>query len=87
MRGTRKGERDSGDEGTVEEERVGIRFDELEGPVGIANGTNWCTKSRPGGSVLHGLVTQTPMDSWRHTSTHVRPHLHLVTHDGTSRSS
>jgi hypothetical protein len=27
MRGTRKGERVSGDEGTVEEERVGIRFD------------------------------------------------------------
>jgi hypothetical protein len=42
MRGTRKGEGDSGDKGTVEEERVGIRFDELEGLVGIANGTNWC---------------------------------------------
>jgi hypothetical protein len=27
MRGMRKGERDSGDEGTVEEERLGIRFD------------------------------------------------------------
>jgi hypothetical protein len=27
MRGTRKGERVSGDKGTVEEERVGIRFD------------------------------------------------------------
>jgi hypothetical protein len=47
----------SGDEGTVEEERVGIRFDESEGLVGIANGTNWCAESRPGGSVLHGLVT------------------------------
>jgi hypothetical protein len=29
----------------------------LEGPVGVANGTDWCAKSRPGGSVLHGLVT------------------------------
>jgi hypothetical protein len=28
-----------------------------EGPVGIANGTDWRAKSRPGGSVLHGLVT------------------------------
>jgi hypothetical protein len=28
-----------------------------EGPVGIASGTNRCAKSRPGGSVLHGLVT------------------------------
>jgi hypothetical protein len=33
MRGTKKGEGDSGDEGTVEEERVGIRFD--------VGGTSW----------------------------------------------
>jgi hypothetical protein len=36
MRGMRKGEGDSGDEGTVEEERVGIRFD--------ARGTGWDSK-------------------------------------------
>jgi hypothetical protein len=36
MRGTRKGERVSGDEGTVEEERVGIRFD--------VGGTGWDSK-------------------------------------------
>jgi hypothetical protein len=28
-----------------------------EGPVGIANGTDWRAESRLGGSVLHGLVT------------------------------
>jgi hypothetical protein len=33
MRGTRKGEGDSGDEGTVEEERLWIRFD--------VGGTGW----------------------------------------------
>jgi hypothetical protein len=33
LRGTEKGEGDSGDEGTVEEERLGIRFD--------VGGTGW----------------------------------------------